>query len=205
MSVNYKLIKNHSKSAEKAEYRAVTVENQMVGLERIGRNIQEATTLTRADVIGTIAALKDEIADQLMSGNGVHLPGIGYFSLAVKGNVYEDPRTHRHRLRNAEVRTVKFRPDIEMLDTLQHTKFENVTYRHGTSSVPTAELTDKALIYSPLNLSSRLPTCAITSTFPLPMPTVLLPDWNRKASSAMSVHATARRMCEEKAKANRGS
>ena len=25
MSVNYKLIKNHSKSAEKAEYRAVTV------------------------------------------------------------------------------------------------------------------------------------------------------------------------------------
>ena len=80
-----------------------------------------------------------------MSGNGVHLPGIGYFSLAVKGNVYEDPRTHRHRLRNAEVRTVKFRPDIEMLDTLQHTKFENVTYRHGTSSVPTAELTDKAL------------------------------------------------------------
>ena len=77
MSVNYKLIKNHSKSAEKAEYRAVTVENQMVGLERIGQNIQEATTLTRADVIGTIAALKDEIADQLMSGNGVHLPGIG--------------------------------------------------------------------------------------------------------------------------------
>lgn len=145
MSVNYKLIKNRSKSAEKAEYRAVTVENQMVGLERIGQNIQEATTLTRADVIGTIAALKDEIADQLMSGNGVHLPGIGYFSLAVKGNVYEDPRTHRHRLRNAEVRTVKFRPDIEMLDTLQHTKFENVTYRHGISSVPTAELTDKAL------------------------------------------------------------
>ncbi len=36
MSVNYKLIKNHSKSAEKAEYWAVTVENQMVGLERIG-------------------------------------------------------------------------------------------------------------------------------------------------------------------------
>ena len=40
MSVNYKLIKNHSKSAEKAEYRAVTVENQMVGLKRIGRNKQ---------------------------------------------------------------------------------------------------------------------------------------------------------------------
>ena len=36
MSVNYKLIKNYSKSAEKAEYRAVTVENQIVGLERIG-------------------------------------------------------------------------------------------------------------------------------------------------------------------------
>ena len=38
MSVNYKLIKNHSKSAEKVEYWAVTVESQMVGLKRIGRN-----------------------------------------------------------------------------------------------------------------------------------------------------------------------
>ena len=145
MSVNYKLLKNYSTSAKKTEYRAVIVENQKVGLRRIAKNIEGAMSLTSADIVGAVAGLRNEMVHHLQSGNSVHLPGIGHFSLAVKGDVYEDPRTHRHRLRNAEVRTVKFRPDIEMLDTLQHTKFENVTYRHGTSSVPTAELIDKAL------------------------------------------------------------
>mgnify|MGYP001675839758 CR=1 FL=1 len=145
MSVNYKLLKNYSTSAKNAEYRAVIIENQKIGLRRIADDIEGTMSLTSADIVGAVAGLRNEIVHHLQSGNSVHLPGIGHFSLAVKGDVYEDPRTHRHRLRNAEVRTVKFRPDIEMLNTLQHTKFENVTYRHGTSSVPTAELTDKAL------------------------------------------------------------
>ena len=71
MSVKYKLLKYHGHFSTRSEYRAVTIENQVVGIDRIGRSIQGATSLTHADVIAAIAALRDEISSQLMSGNVV--------------------------------------------------------------------------------------------------------------------------------------
>lgn len=145
MSIKYRLQKNYGKLKEKAEFRAIVMERQTIGLERIGQNIQGAMSLTRADVFATVMALGDEIAYQLLDGNAVHLPGIGYFSLAVKGEVYEDPRTHNHRLRNPKVRTIKFRPDREMAHKLLSAKFENETHHCGNASIPTAEDIDQAL------------------------------------------------------------
>ena len=145
MAVYYKLLKTYGSLPKNAEYKIVTVENETVGIKRISRHIQQATSLTTSDIIGAIAALKEEIAEELKMGNNVHLPGIGYFSLAVKGNLYKDPRNQRYRLRNAAVRTVKFRPDNEMLKNLHNIEFENVTYTHGTHTIPTPEAVDKAL------------------------------------------------------------
>ncbi len=145
MSVKYKLLKYHGHFSTRSEYRAVTIENQVVGIDRIGRSIQGASSLTYADVIAAIAALRDEISFQLMSGNAVHLPGIGYFTLAVKGKLYQDPRSGHYRLRDPEARTVKFRPDTEMMEALLHTEFENVTYRQGVSSIPTSKEIDEAI------------------------------------------------------------
>lgn len=145
MSVLYKLLKTYGALRNKATHRIITVENDTVGIKNISRHIQQATSLTSADVVGAITALKEEIAEELKMGNGVHLPGIGYFSLAIKGEVYEDPRTHRFRLRNPKVRTVKFRPDTEFLESLQGIEFENATYRRRASVVPTAEDIDAAL------------------------------------------------------------
>lgn len=145
MTVDYKLLKTHGRLPKNREYRAVTIENQTVGLEQLGEEIQRATTLTRTDILGAVSALKDEIVLQLMSGNAVHLPGLGYFSIAVKGDLYEDPRSHHLRLQNPKVRTVKFRPDTEMKERLRPTVFKNATYTRGTSSVPEPEEVDKAL------------------------------------------------------------
>lgn len=73
------------------------------------------------------------------------LPGIGYFTLSVKGKLYQDPRSGHYRLRDPEARTVKFRPDTEMMEALLHTEFENVTYRQGVSSIPTYKEIDEAI------------------------------------------------------------
>lgn len=145
MAVSYKLIKNHSPLPNNPAYKVVVVENETVGLKRIGRHIQQATSLTSTDIVGALTALKTEIAEELKTGNNVHLPGIGYFSLAIRGDLYEDPRSRRYRLRNAEVRKVKFRPDTELLEALRGIEFENVTYTHGTPTVPTDEALDAAL------------------------------------------------------------
>lgn len=95
--------KDLSKLPNKTEYRAVIVENQKIGLRQMADNIEQNMSLMSADIVAAEAALRDEIVYNLMSGNSVHLPGIGHFSLSVKGNVYEDPRTHHHRLRNAKL------------------------------------------------------------------------------------------------------
>lgn len=157
MSVSYKLIKNHSPLSNKTSYKVVVVENETIGLKRISRHIQQATSLTPADVVGALTALKTEIAEELKMGNGVHLPGIGYFSLALCGDLYEDPRSHHYRLRNAGVRKVKFRPDTEFLEALDGIEFENATYTRGTPTVPTGEV-----LYNALNdLFAALPVFTI--------------------------------------------
>ena len=48
-------------------------------------------------------------------------------------------------MRDPEVRTVKFRPDTEMMEAILHTEFENVTYRQGVSSIPTYKEIDEAI------------------------------------------------------------
>ena len=80
-----------------------------------------------------------------MEGNRVHLPGLGYFSLAVKGEICEDAKTHRFRLRNPEVRSVNFRPEKDFMRTLRNAQFENATYRSRLHATPSPAEVDTAL------------------------------------------------------------
>lgn len=146
MAVPYKLLKTKGNLPKNAEMRAVLDEYSTAGIKQIAPHIVRATALTTAELVGTLEALKTELVDQLMMGNRVHLPGLGYFSLAVKGELYEDPHTHRYRLQNARVRTVNFRPEKELMKTLQEAvQFENVTYRSEPHAMPTPEEVDAAL------------------------------------------------------------
>ena len=145
MTVAYKLLKTGGRIAHNKEFRVVLDEYGTVGLKRIGRRIERATSITFADIVGTLDALAYELAEQLKGGSRVHLPGLGYFSLAVKGDVYRDPKTQKVRLRNACVRTVKFRPERGLMNALRDTDFENVTYRSKPHDRPSEEQVEAAL------------------------------------------------------------
>lgn len=145
MTIAYKLLKTGGKLPKNKDLRVVVHENMTVGMDRMGKNIEKATTLTTADLTGSLDALKAEIAYQLMEGNRVHLPGLGYFSLAVKGEICEDAKTHRFRLRNPEVRSVNFRPEKDFMRTLRNAKFENATYRSRLHATPSPAEVDTAL------------------------------------------------------------
>ena len=136
MTVTYKLLRTSGKLAQRKALRIVPIKKDVTGIERICQRIQQTTTLTTADILGTIAALKTELVEELKSGNTVHLPGIGFFSLALKGDIHEDPKTHRHQLRNVAVRKIRFRPDKDFHEALGKMDFENKTYKDGTSTLP---------------------------------------------------------------------
>lgn len=139
MAIFYKLIKTGGNLPKNAELRIVPIQYQTVGLRRISKNIVQATSLTAGDITATILSLKEEITRELKDGNNVHLPGIGYFSVALKGDIYKDPRSHKPRLRNAEVRTIKFRPDKEFLQEMTMIEVKNVTEVEELASAPTPE------------------------------------------------------------------
>ena len=145
MTVNYKLLRTSGKLAQRKALRIVPIKKEVTGIERICQHIQQATTLTTADILGTISALKTELAEELKSGNTVHLPGIGFFSFALKGDMYEDPKTHRHHLRNAAVRKIRFRPDKDFYEALGEVDFANKTYKDGTPSLPMRQAVNAAL------------------------------------------------------------
>ena len=145
MTVNYKLLRTSGKLEKRKALRIVPIKKDVTGIERICQHIQQATTLTTADILGTISALKTELVEELKSGNTVHLPGIGFFSLALKGDIHEDPKTHRHHLRNVAVRKIRFRPDKDFHEALGKMIFENKTYKDGTSTLPIKSAVNAAL------------------------------------------------------------
>ncbi|WP_455091732.1 HU family DNA-binding protein [Prevotella jejuni] len=145
MTVNYKLLRTSGKLAQRKALRIVPIKKDVTGIERICQHIQQATTLTTADILGTISALKTELVEELKSGNTVHLPGIGFFSIALKGDMYEDPKTHRHHLRNAAVRKIRFRTDKDFYEALGEVDFANKTYKDGTPSLPMRQAVNAAL------------------------------------------------------------
>ena len=145
MAVPYKLVKSNKIASNKGGLRIAVDLYPTVDMELMGRHIEKATALTVADLIGAFEAVKVELADQLMLGNRVHLPGLGYFSPAVKGELYEDPKTHRFRLRNPYVRTVNFRPEKALMQLLESTEFENRTYLEKAYDRPSAEDIEAAL------------------------------------------------------------
>lgn len=145
MAIVYKLMKTGGNLPKNAKLRIVPIQYQTAGLRRMSESIVQATSLTSGDIHATILSLKEEIARELKNGNSVHLPGIGYFSVALKGEIYEDPRSHKPRLRKAEVRTIKFRPDRELLQEMANIEVKNITDLHDLSSSPTAEAIDEAI------------------------------------------------------------
>lgn len=145
MAVRYKLLKMTGGLPKNADFKVVPMEYGTVGLKQMQGHIERATSLTLADLVGVLEALKTEMLDQLALGNRVYLDGIGYFSLSVGGEVYEDPRSHRFRLRNPAVRTVNFRPEKSFLKAMSGADFENATYQSALHSVPTPEEVEAAL------------------------------------------------------------
>ena len=104
MTVSYKLIPTSGKLASKKPFKALCAPYATASLQEMGRNIERGTTFSMSDLAGALEALSKELKAQLLAGNRVHLPGLGFFSLAIKGELRTHPRTHRPRHRSRPCR-----------------------------------------------------------------------------------------------------
>ena len=138
MTVSYKLITTSGKLASKKPFKALCAPYATASLQEMGRNIERGTTFSMSDLAGALEALSKELKAQLLAGNRVHLPGLGFFSLAIKGELRTHPRTHRPRLLRPQVRTIRFQPEKEVMGQMKAAKFVLLNQPRPNKAMPSA-------------------------------------------------------------------
>lgn len=109
-----------------------TITTETVKTKDIVRNIEQATTLTEADIRGALSALSSLLESSLRSGRSFHLEGFGYFTPRVEGEIQRNG-DGRLWLKSAKVRTVAFRPEKMLVRKLGDAKITSANHQ-GTHS-----------------------------------------------------------------------
>ena len=86
--------------------------------------IEEASTVSKIDWDAVLSAMSQGICRIIKDGKRVHLRGIGTFSPAVKGEVYQD-NSGKDRVRNLRVSAIRFLPDKEIKDSMVTAEFKH--------------------------------------------------------------------------------
>ena len=122
MAIEYDFYKTHGALADKSSYHVRTVDHDTVDTETLTQHIQQGTTLSVPDLKGAISALTQEISRNLQDGRKVHIEGLGYFSLAIDGEVVRD-KNNQLRLKNPRVRSIKFQAEEQMMKQMNNLSF----------------------------------------------------------------------------------
>ena len=137
MALQYEFYRNpDAEGSKKKRYHARVVPNGRVSTTDLAKEIQKECSLTAADVKSVLIALSDKMAQHLGEGRKIHLEGIGYFQVNL--HCKEEVRTtHAVRSENVEFKSVSFRADIELKNSLKKQKI--LRSRNKPHSMPLTE------------------------------------------------------------------
>ena len=133
MSIEFDFYKTNGALAKKQPYHVRVVEHSTVQTDELAQHIQEGTTLSIPDIKGTLSALSSEMVSQLNMGRRVHIDGLGYFSLAIDGEVTTD-KNNQLRLKNPVVRSIRFQPEEQLMKKFQNASFSCQHHKGNASS-----------------------------------------------------------------------
>ena len=122
MSIEYEFYRNpDSQGTKKKRYHARVVPTGRISTDQLAQEIQKECTLTVSDVKSVLIALADKMAEHLGEGRKVHLKDIGYFQVNL--HCKEEVRTtHAVRSENVEFKSVSFRADTNLKESLKKQK-----------------------------------------------------------------------------------
>lgn len=97
------------------------VYNRLVDTAEMATHISKTSTISTADLVGTLYALVEQMVLQLAQGNKVVLEGFGSFYVTAKTGALEDPDT----LRSSDFRQrgIRYEPDQKLLQSLENFTF----------------------------------------------------------------------------------
>lgn len=93
----------------------------VTGIDAIAETIEYRTSFTRGDVAGLLAELAAVVAENVAKGRTVKIDGLGSFRAVLglvgkeeRGSWTEDGASRLATGRNVRLKTVNFRPDVEL-------------------------------------------------------------------------------------------
>ena len=156
--------------------------HKVVHTAELKAHIEAHTNISEGLFELVVTTLRQEIVEQLLAGNGVHIDGLGLFTLQLgtvkdaddNGNPHGTTYTSEQALRTRDVIVsgVNFIPDKQMLGRLlsESCGFERVTF-------PVASCSRRWPTTVPRTTVSRVPTSSGSSTSPATVPTRCSPNW----------------------------
>ena len=109
--------------------------------EGLLREIEASCTLKASDVMAVMAEIREIAIRELSQGKSLHLPGIGFLSLAV-GNTPPDKKANgKITGKDIFVRKIRFRAEKKLLAEVK----DNVSFTKSNYTTLSAEYTEVAL------------------------------------------------------------
>ena len=121
MSVKYRIVKQSApgvKGGGQYKYYARACERSKINLDGLAEKLEKRSSLSRGDIVSTLVGLVDLIPDLLLQNNTIELGELGIFSLNLKSDGAQEPRTDGYRLiKGAEI---SFRPSPKMKQAIKN-------------------------------------------------------------------------------------
>ena len=97
---------------ETEKYHARVVGGQTLNMDTLVHQISSRCTLSKGDIQAVLSELSDELANGLLAGNRVEIPGIGHFSLSLQAPKDAHPKTTHAQ--NIHVKRIEYRADTQL-------------------------------------------------------------------------------------------
>lgn len=131
--IQYDIVEIPNLKGDSKLYRVKVVNSCTKSFEKVKKDAEHCSMMTRADVEAVATNLSEQIAETLKHGDDIHLKGIGYFSLSIRTGAVQNPR--KINAKNIQVNGINFKPDKHLLGRLMdNCEFEKV--QSAACSVP---------------------------------------------------------------------
>lgn len=85
--------------------------------------VADTRNLNEGQVKAVLTSAAEVLADYLAHGHGVHIGGLGTFTLTMRGDILPDTKGVL-QLKKAQVRSINFLPDVQLKQQMRQVKFK---------------------------------------------------------------------------------
>jgi predicted histone-like DNA-binding protein len=125
MSIKYRIVKQATpgvKGGGQYKYYARACGRSKINMEGLAERLVQRSSLSRGDIVSTLAGLVDLIPELLLQNNTIELDELGIFSLNLKSEGTEEPQTDGYRqIKGVEI---SFRPSPKIKQAIRKPQYQ---------------------------------------------------------------------------------